>query len=413
MMAGHRPNRHHPGILDEAMGEPPSEAGSELVVVLEVTFLTVPTAEPPVAPYQSGAPARHPQVTDPLRSPVPHPLTAEPALRAPRPLPSRFHLDLRAVNRIDWHRQHADTRQPQTNGHNIKHSEASWHRRVGTSPIPARPHPNSKDFTPPNPRFRAGPAILSTDRGVSDPPIGRYIIEVAPFFYRIYRLPPDAKVADYLGMAFPIVENGGLLTCRHVVDLLPNNDDLLFVHDNEQAQNVVIEQSNIVYPAHKSLDIAYLPDALQRTKPEFLPMLTPSKITMGEDVYSMGYYLEGGGITPTPGYFGGTIVNPAVWKGHGIIRVSYPLLEGFSGTPVLTYHNGTKLVGIGFGNVQSRIVAAQTLDYKDETRTVSETINRITEFGQAYHTETIINFAEEASIAITVTDQRVNLPELG
>ena len=35
--------------------------------------------------------------------------------------------------------------------------EASLDRRTSTSPIPARPHPHSKDFTPPNPRFRAGP----------------------------------------------------------------------------------------------------------------------------------------------------------------------------------------------------------------------------------------------------------------
>ena len=36
--------------------------------------------------------------------------------------------------------------------------EASpWIRRFRYSPIPARPQPHSKDFTPPNPRFRAGP----------------------------------------------------------------------------------------------------------------------------------------------------------------------------------------------------------------------------------------------------------------
>ena len=211
-------------------------------------------------------------------------------------------------------------------------------------------------------------------------------------------------------MAFPIVENGGLLTCQHVVDVPLNNGDRLFVLDNETVQSVVIEQSNIVYPADEALDIAFLPDALKRTKPEFFPMLPPSKITMGDKVFSVGHYLEGGGEATLPAYFNGTIVNPAIWKHHGIIRLSYPLLEGFSGTPVLTYHNGTKLVGLAFGNVQSRIVAAETVEYKDETKKVSETINRIIEFGQAYHTETLIKFAEEAGIAITVTDQRINVP---
>ena len=38
VMAGHRPNRHHPGVPDETTGEPASQAGLELGVVLKVAF---------------------------------------------------------------------------------------------------------------------------------------------------------------------------------------------------------------------------------------------------------------------------------------------------------------------------------------------------------------------------------------
>ena len=121
MMAGHRPNRHHPRILDQAPGKPASQPGLELGMLLEVTLLTVPTPEPSAAPNQSGTTAAHPKVTDPLRSPVPHLGAAEPTVRAPRPLPSRPHLNLQAVNRIDQHLHHPNTRQVQTNRHNIRH----------------------------------------------------------------------------------------------------------------------------------------------------------------------------------------------------------------------------------------------------------------------------------------------------
>ena len=157
VMAGHRPNRHHPRICHQATSEPAGEASLELVVVLEVTLPTVPTAEPATTPNQGGATAAHPQVTNPLRPPVPHPKAAEPTMAAPRPLPSRFHFDLEAVNRIHPHPPHANTRQVQTNRHNIRHRGLSWIRRSSQSPIPARPHPQSKDFNPPNPQFRAGP----------------------------------------------------------------------------------------------------------------------------------------------------------------------------------------------------------------------------------------------------------------
>ena len=121
VMARSRPNRHPPGVLDEAVGEPPSQAGSELGMVLEVPLPTVRTHKPAAVPHQRGTSPGHLQVTDPLRSPVPHTTTAEPTVRAPRPLPGRFHLDLEAVNRVNQHSPYANTPQVQTNGHKIRH----------------------------------------------------------------------------------------------------------------------------------------------------------------------------------------------------------------------------------------------------------------------------------------------------
>ena len=93
----------------QTTSEPTSETTLELGVVLEMTLPAVPTAEPAATPHQRGTPAAHLQVTDPLRSPVPHPITAEPAMGTPLPPPGRFNLHLEAVNRIDQHAPHPNT----------------------------------------------------------------------------------------------------------------------------------------------------------------------------------------------------------------------------------------------------------------------------------------------------------------
>ena len=121
MMTGHRPNRHHRCVPDEAASEPARQAGSELVVVLEMPLTTVPTYEPAPTPHQRCPAAAYPKITNPLRPPVPHLGAAEPTMGAPRPLPSRFDFHLQAVNRIDPHPPHPNTRQVQTNRHNIRH----------------------------------------------------------------------------------------------------------------------------------------------------------------------------------------------------------------------------------------------------------------------------------------------------
>ena len=122
-------------------------------MILEVALPAVPTFEPAATPNQRGTAAAHPKVTNPLRSPVPHPIAAEPTIAAPRPLPSRFDLHLEAVNRIDPHPPHANTRQVQTNRHNIRHrglpgpENLVTHRfQQGLTPIPRIPPHPTHDF---------------------------------------------------------------------------------------------------------------------------------------------------------------------------------------------------------------------------------------------------------------------------
>ena len=101
--------------------------------------------------------------------------------------------------------------------------------------------------------------------------------------------------------------------------------------------------------------MAFIPNAFRRDKAEFFPLLEPTSITIGEDVYSFGYFRsEGSDLagavagTGDHGYFKGNIVNfsaSRVTPGATALSLSYPVVEGLSGSPVLTYHNGPKVVG--------------------------------------------------------------------
>ena len=166
------------------------------------------------------------------------------------------------------------------------------------------------------------------------------------------------------------------------------------VFDNEANQLIPI--SDFKVPTHPEFDVAFIPNALQREKSEFFPLLSPHLVTMGEDVYSFGYYLSGKNLYM--GYFKGNIVNflnsdrtPASVS----MSLSYAVIEGLSGSPVLTYHNGPKLVGLCWGNIQTRVVAHEVMEFEDEKEKFQETINRIVELGQAHHAEALIKFLDE------------------
>ena len=153
MMAGRRPNRHPPGVSHQPLREPPSQPRPEQVMFLEVTFLTVVAPEPAATPHQGRAAAAHLQVTDPLRSTVPHLGAAEPTVRTPRPLPGRLHPHLQPINRVNRHLQHADTLQMQPHRHKIRHRGPSWDSANLVFTDSSGASPLFQGFHPPKPTF--------------------------------------------------------------------------------------------------------------------------------------------------------------------------------------------------------------------------------------------------------------------
>lgn len=217
---------------------------------------------------------------------------------------------------------------------------------------------------------------------------------VKSFFYSIHLTGPDLERRRFLGTAFPITPNGGLITCRHVTAVDKKDCEILAVFDQEKERMVPIDETSIRYTP--SLDLSFIPNALGRQKKEFFPILCPDHIILGENVFSVGFYKAGGNVDV--GYFKGNIVNftPSVGTLEPTgFSLSYAVIEGLSGSPVLTYHHGPKVVGLCHGNIQSRIIASETVDYQDKQFQSRETVNRILELGQAHHATVLIKFLEE------------------
>jgi Trypsin-like peptidase domain len=241
-------------------------------------------------------------------------------------------------------------------------------------------------------------------------------MNVATFFYKVYTVSPSGEPTQFLGTAFPVAPNGGLLTCRHVVDLSLPEGFAVAVFDNELGRFSPLTIPPI-YPSNRSVDMAYLPNALSRPKREFFPILSPNDLKIGEGIYTFGYFAIGGDSQSIEqGYFAGKIVNffdHERSNENASFTLPYAILEGMSGSPVLTYHSGPKVVGICIGNRSSRILASEIIEYKDTRTEFKETVNRIVEFGVAHHCAAISVFLSQVGAQdFVVSSGQVELPGL-
>ena len=225
-------------------------------------------------------------------------------------------------------------------------------------------------------------------------------------FFKVVQRGEEGDI-KLLGTAFPINKNGGLLTCRHVVEIEDDGgQSSIGLMTNHGTDFIAIDK--IKYPEIDGLDldIAYLTSTpLQNGK--FFELLEPKKILVGEGVYSFGYMIASSdeGQYIEEAYLKGNIVNfqvPERNRGVTEVTLSYPVIEGMSGSPILTYHSGVKLVGLAHGSVSSRVIAHEHIDYKESEVELRETIHRIVEFGRGYHTATLIAILEQMGVRFTL-----------
>ena len=240
-------------------------------------------------------------------------------------------------------------------------------------------------------------------------------MEITPFFFRVYKVANGGSPNAYLGMAVPITPDGHLLTARHAVDVDLSGDERLALIDHYGQHQYLVETT--LFSSDPSLDLACIRSSTLRDTSQYLPILPPPYIKMGLNVHTFGHYLPAGDRVKTRhGFFKGHVVNVtnAMPNGHTALTLSYPILEGLSGSAILTDHNGPKIVGLAIGNATSQIVAHEYAEFANPGKDIyeRETIKRIVELGQAHHVTAIAKFAREHSLPFMMTSKRTELPGL-
>jgi Trypsin-like peptidase domain len=236
------------------------------------------------------------------------------------------------------------------------------------------------------------------------------------------RIDKQGRPIALAGNAFPVLPDGGLLTCEHL--LRPFKDggkltDLAVFDSLAQAWHPV---TDVIYPSDSTVDLALLPKAIRQSSPVYFPLLGPAVPPLGEDVYSVGYlgdHNRDGRPRLDPHHFRGSLVSPlpdgprSRDRGHPSWKLSFPVLSGMSGSPLLTCHNGIKLIGICYSNEEGHILAHSISETEDDGRVLREEIHRIVEYGAAYQTEVLEAFlAEAAPGGYIVSDQKVAIDGL-
>lgn len=227
----------------------------------------------------------------------------------------------------------------------------------------------------------------------------RSLTKIEDFFFKVFLVNRQTGARKYRGTAFSVAPNG-LLTCRHVVDISYDRAIEYLAIEDTNGSLAEVKSIRFSLTDGKSLDIAYIDNPVGK-KRNYFRLSQPNAVVIGDQVFSFGFYEQSEKITHA--YFSGSIVNLfknelSKWGTYASITLPYPTIEGMSGSPVLLKSDHSELpliVGMLVGSKNSRVVASEVLEYKDKEKTIHETINRIVEFGVAYHVATIAEFLKE------------------
>ena len=240
-------------------------------------------------------------------------------------------------------------------------------------------------------------------------------MKINKFIYPIFVVNDKNERIRYCGTCFPITPKGGLITCRHVVDKKLESTQKLVIWDGENNAFIPIAIDRIRF--QEPYDLAYIPNVLGAEKQEYFPILTPLKILIGADAITIGKYAVGGIVSAVDqGFFRGSIVNIFRYPERAnawTLGLPYPVIEGLSGSPVHTYHNSTKLIGICYGSIAQRVLASEVTEINDQGKVFEEKVHRIVELGLAYHAIEVIQFLTKVGVNdFVVAEDRVVVPNL-
>ncbi len=243
------------------------------------------------------------------------------------------------------------------------------------------------------------------------------------FIYPLLVLDDGGRPQSLAGCGFPVTPTGDLVTCRHVAQRLDEKGNLAGIGIFDAVGKTIHRAAKVDVPDWPNLDLAVIPRAFGSdvTMKDYLPVLDPSELKIGEDVYTWGAYQPRPGLENLRyGYFKGSLVN--IEPGSMAVKqtpyqrllLPFPVIEGLSGSPLLTYHAGVKLVGVCYGNEPLRVKAYEVTETRDGDSVYREETHRIVEYGLAHPGNLLTAWLQDAGYRnFTVSAGRIDNPELG
>lgn len=193
---------------------------------------------------------------------------------------------------------------------------------------------------------------------------------------------------------------GTMMTCRHVVD--QDESVTLALHDLKTDE--FLEFSRPTYdPSDRPMDLAIFASPLKRETPT-VPFTRSETVRMGSSAWAAGYFRTSPieyGLEPAflSGRVSSVLTGLQTVHGGGELVLPFPIIEGFSGTPLMIEGNGTAgLAGVCHGSRQQRTVAEQVIDVERDGEKRSETTYRVVEFGLAFHVNAVAGFLRRVGI---------------
>jgi hypothetical protein len=242
------------------------------------------------------------------------------------------------------------------------------------------------------------------------------------FLLRVFVLGEGGLPVALAGCAFPISPQGDLVTCRHVIERYDNDQKLLPVGVWDDRRSRLFPVRRVESADWGGLDLAVIPSAFgDEPTGDYFPVLDPDRLQIGDDVFTWGYYAT----DPRQlnrirdGFFRGSLVS--LEPGSAAVKetpyerlvLPYPVIEGLSGSPVLTYHNGAKVVGVCFASEALGVQAYEVTEVREGGIERREELRRIVEFGLAYPPGLLIDWLQDAGFAPEVVSiEAVSSPGL-
>lgn len=223
---------------------------------------------------------------------------------------------------------------------------------------------------------------------------------------------PTDNVNDlrYLGVSYHFNDQGNIATCKHIVESLVAGETLVAIEMHGECLAYRVEDIR----CHQKYDFAV--GYVGRKNYQVVPIHGKKEIYIGDDVAAYGFTSDGivnGMSTVVPRLFKGYITRtyhvPVVSDAKSLCEVSFPSLNGFSGTPIIFTNKaeGASLAGMLFSNFESTISLHSFNEVDDNGDKFSEQIHKVVEFGiahTAYDVRTFINDLGITRVALDIID---------